>query len=126
MKIALPLAGGELSPHFGHCEAFALFTVEEDMIVAEETGSPEEHGCGSYPQYLKALGCSVVIAGGIGMGAQNNLQAQGIEVYPGVCPAPLRQLVQQYLDGTLEKNGELCSHEHHEHGEHGEHSCGHH
>jgi len=29
MKYAVPVSGGIMSPHFGHCEQFALFDVEE-------------------------------------------------------------------------------------------------
>lgn len=29
MKIAIPMAGGQLCMHFGHCEQFALVDVDE-------------------------------------------------------------------------------------------------
>ena len=29
MKIAIPLANGQLAMHFGHCEQFALIDVDE-------------------------------------------------------------------------------------------------
>jgi len=29
VKIAIPLANGRLAMHFGHCEQFALFEVDE-------------------------------------------------------------------------------------------------
>lgn len=114
MKIAIPLEKNELSAHFGHCEAFAVFTTENQTIVSKEILKPEESGCGSHPRLLSQLGCKVVLAGGIGQGAVTNLQAVGIEVVSGVCAAPLEQIVNQYLEGTLESGNELCSHEHHE------------
>lgn len=30
MKIAIPVAEGKLCMHFGHCEVFALFDVNEE------------------------------------------------------------------------------------------------
>ena len=47
MKLAIPLAGGELSSHFGHCEAFAVFTIEDAKIVKEERIDPPVHEPGS-------------------------------------------------------------------------------
>lgn len=122
MKIAIPLAQGELSPHFGHCEAFAFFTVEEGKVLKEEVVNPIEHGCGSYPQFLKEYDCNVLIAGGLGLKAKNNVLEQGIEVIHGVSNAPLKQLVEQYLAGNLISEGDLCNHEH---GEHDESHCSH-
>ena len=33
MKYAVPVSGGVLSPHFGHCEQFALIDVDEERKV---------------------------------------------------------------------------------------------
>ena len=114
MKNAIPLEKNELSQHFGHCEAFAVFTIEDNSIAAKEIVKPLESGCGSHPQLLTKLGCKVVLAGGIGQGAVSNLQTVGIEVVSGVCAAPLEQIVENYLAGTLASGNELCNHEHHE------------
>ncbi|HNW36975.1 MAG TPA: NifB/NifX family molybdenum-iron cluster-binding protein, partial [Candidatus Ozemobacteraceae bacterium] len=38
MKIAIPVAAGVLSEHFGHCEEFAFFEVDEAArTVLKET-----------------------------------------------------------------------------------------
>lgn len=37
MKIAIPTVNKELCSHFGHCEAFAIFTVDEGEIVSAKT-----------------------------------------------------------------------------------------
>lgn len=115
MKVAIPTANGELSAHFGHCEAFALFTVENQQIVKEEILTHSEHGCGSYPQMLKSVGCSVVLAGGLGQNAKTNLQDNGIQVIHGVSSAPLKLLVEQYIAGNIVYDSSLCDHEHHDH-----------
>jgi predicted Fe-Mo cluster-binding NifX family protein len=112
MKIAIPLTNGELSPHFGHCEAFAVFTVENSQVTKKEVFTPCEQGCGAYPKQLKEQGCSVILAGGMGQKAKENLIEQGIEVVHGLCEAPLDTIVKQYLEGTLDSEGDLCNHEH--------------
>ncbi len=110
MKIAIPLEGGELSSHFGHCEAFAVFTVENDQIVKEEVIDPPVHEPGSHPRFLSEVGCSVVISGGMGMKAQEMFCQNGIKVVVGVAPMPLKELVNNYLQGKLEAGTNRCDH----------------
>jgi predicted Fe-Mo cluster-binding NifX family protein len=110
MKIAIPLANGELSSHFGHCEAFAVFTVENNQIVKEETIAPPAHEPGSHPRFLSELGCSVVIAGGMGVKAQDLFCQNGIKVVIGVPALPPKELVNTYLHGKLESGENRCDH----------------
>ncbi|HOH98536.1 MAG TPA: NifB/NifX family molybdenum-iron cluster-binding protein [Candidatus Cloacimonadota bacterium] len=110
MKLAIPLEGNKLSSHFGHCEAFAVFTIEAGKIVKEETIDPPVHEPGSHPRFLHELGISVVIAGGMGIKAQDLMHQNGIEVIIGVCPMPLSEIVQLYLDSRLESGDNRCDH----------------
>ena len=38
MKYAVPVSGGLMCPHFGHCEQFALIDVDEQKKVIIKTG----------------------------------------------------------------------------------------
>jgi predicted Fe-Mo cluster-binding NifX family protein len=44
MRIAIPLGGEQLSPHFGHCERFALVDVDPEAckIVGRVDGDAPE------------------------------------------------------------------------------------
>lgn len=110
MKIALPLSNNELSSHFGHCEAFAVYTIEDGKIVKEETIDPPVHEPGSHPKFLHDLGCTVVIAGGMGIKAQDLFCANSIQVVIGVPNLPLKELVESYLQGKLESGDNRCDH----------------
>lgn len=110
MKIAIPLTANELSSHFGHCEAFAVFSIENKQIVKEEILDPPVHEPGSHPRFLHEMGVSVVIAGGMGIKAQELMQQNGIEVIIGVCPQPLKEIVALYLEGKLEAGDNRCDH----------------
>lgn len=110
MKIAIPLTNGELSSHFGHCEVFAIYTVEDNVIVKEEKVDPPVHEPGSHPAFLHQLGCTVVIAGGMGMRAQELMCANGIKVVVGVPQLSLQELVTQYLQGKLDSGDNRCDH----------------
>ncbi len=110
MKLAIPLEGNKLSSHFGHCEAFAVFTIEAGKIVKEETIDPPVHEPGSHPRFLHELGISVVIAGGMGIKSQDLMHQNGIEVIIGVNSMPIGEIVQKYLDNQLESGENRCDH----------------
>ncbi len=110
MKIAFPLTQRKISAHFGHCEEFAVLTVEDGKIVKEEYLTPPAHEPGSHPKFLNEHGVTVVIAGGMGMRAQELMAENGIKSYVGVCHQPLSDLVAQYVKGELEAGDNLCDH----------------
>lgn len=109
-KIAIPTSNGTLCPHFGHCEAFAIFHVEDGKIIREETLDPPTHEPGSHPRFLKEQGCSVIIAGGMGIKAQEIFAANAIQVIVGVENKSLNQLVELYLQDNLFAGSNLCDH----------------
>jgi len=117
MKIALPATGNQVDGHFGHCQAFAIFTVEDKKIVNVEQMAPPP-GCGCKSEVvpeLARMGVKVMLAGGMGAGAVNKLNAHGIEVVRG-CAGELREVVEAFLAGRAADSGESCS-------EHGDGGC---
>jgi len=110
MKIAIPLTSGVISAHFGHCEAFAVFTIQDGKIVKEETLDPPAHEPGSHPSFLHEHGITVVISQGMGIKAQQLMRQNGIRVIVGVCSLPLKEMVEMYLQNKLESGDNLCDH----------------
>ncbi|MBN1282569.1 MAG: NifB/NifX family molybdenum-iron cluster-binding protein [Proteobacteria bacterium] len=112
MKIAVPIAEGKLSMHFGHCESFALLDVDAaaKRIVGRQDLNSPPHQPGLLPPWLAEKGANVIIAGGMGQRAQALFAQQGIEVVVGAtCDTPER-LVGEYLTGTLKSGQNLCDH----------------
>ena len=50
-----------------------------------------------------------MLAGNMGQGAKNVLEAQRIEVIRG-CSGDVTVLVESYLSGDIKDNGEICAH----------------
>lgn len=126
MKIAVPTTrNGQVDEHFGHCEFYTVYTVENGKVTHKETiGSPQGCGCKSNIAYdLRQMGVSLMLAGGIGNGAINVLTSQGIEVVRG-CSGSIDEVVNLYLNGELIDSGESCHHHDHHHTDHA-HSCNH-
>ncbi len=112
MRIAIPLANGKLTAHFGHCESFALIDadpVEKKIIHREDVKAPP-HQPGQLPPWLAAHGATVIIAGGIGQRAQILFAEAGIEVLVGAPSELPEHLVIAYLSGTLQPGQNTCDH----------------
>ena len=112
MKIAIPVAAGKLSAHFGHCEEFAIFEVDPQgkTIVNKETHQPPAHEPGVLPRWLHEMGADVIIAGGMGQRAQQLFAQNGITVVVGAPAEDPEQLALAHLDGTLQQGQNLCDH----------------
>jgi len=112
MKIAIPLVDGKLSAHFGHCEQFAVVSVdaESKTIESQELLSPPPHEPGVLPAWLAEQGVGVIIAGGMGQRAQGLFTQQNIKVVVGAPTDEAEVLVSNYLAGTLQVGDNICDH----------------
>lgn len=120
MKIAIPLVGGKLCTHFGHCEEFAIITINEGTIAKQETLTPPPHAPGVIPNWVADLGCTDIIVGGMGEAAQSILTARNVKVMAGAPSLVPEKLVALYLKGELTPSDNACDHDHdgHECGNH--------
>ena len=113
MKIALPSRQNIIDDHFGHCEYFTVFTVNDNKeIISEETiASPAGCGCKSnIAQTLSEIGVKIMLAGNMGEGAVRVLNNSGIEVLRG-CSGDIKTVALSWIDGNLKDSGDSC-HEH--------------
>ena len=124
MKIAIPTRGNIVDDHFGHCEAYTVFSIDENKKIISSEILPSPQGCGcksNIAGVLKEKGVTIMLAGNMGGGALNVLTNQGIEVVRG-CTGEVRQLAETFLKGNVKDSGEGChQHNHHEEG----HQCSH-
>jgi len=109
--IAIPLVGEVLSEHFGHCQHFALVTVENNKILSETKIVPPEHQPGLYPRWIAQQGAKVVLAGGMGQQAITLFNQQGIDVFVGAPAKSAKELVNDFLAGNLTLNANCCNHD---------------
>ncbi|MFN2351695.1 MAG: iron-sulfur cluster carrier protein MrpORP [Kiritimatiellia bacterium] len=112
MKIAIPVAGGKLCMHFGHCEQFALIEADEasKKIIGQQFVTPPPHEPGVLPQWLHEQGAQVIIAGGMGRRAQQLFIQNEIKVIVGADAAEPERVVQAFLEGTLTTGANVCDH----------------
>lgn len=118
MKIALPSYQNQVDAHFGHCEYFTVFTIDDKKNILEEEIITSSEGCGcksNIVQTLAQMGVKYMLAGNMGQGAVNVLAMSGIQVLRG-CSGNVKEVAQSWLSGNLNDSGVSCAQ--HEHGCH--------
>lgn len=115
MKIAVPVtSSNQIDGHFGHCEFYNLYTISEknEIVETQRMDSPQGCGCKSnIASVLAEAGVKIMLAGGIGNGAINVLNRNGIEVIRG-CSGTAEEVVKLFVEGQVSDSGSSCSHTH--------------
>lgn len=112
MKIAIPLAEGKLTMHFGHCASFALVEVDDQTkkILGREDIPAPPHEPGLLPPWLARQGAKMIIAGGMGQRAQELFAQQGIQVVVGAPAEEPEKLIADFFAGLLQTGVNACDH----------------
>jgi len=110
MKVALPSKNNEVDNHFGHCQYFTIYTLENKEVIAKERlDAPAGCGCKSnIASTLAQLGVTVMLAGNMGNGAVNILNNNGIQVVRG-CSGTTEEVIKAWLADKITDSGEGCS-----------------
>ena len=112
MRIAIPVTGGQVSSHFGHCEQFAIVDVdtESKKVISNELLTPPPHEPGLLPKWLAEKSVELVIAGGMGQRAQGLFQENNIDLIVGVMDITPAEAIELYLNDNLESGQNACDH----------------
>ena len=109
-KVAVPTVDGYLCTHFGHCQKFSIITLNDDKVEQEEMIEPPQHAPGVYPRWLKNMGVTEIIAGGMGHRAKAIFDQNDITVHVGVDSKPPRKAVEELVEGQLHTGSNQCDH----------------
>ena len=110
MKVAVPTNNNQVDDHFGHCEYYTIFTIENKNIINEELlKAPQGCGCKSnIAPILANKGVKVMLAGNMGFGALSVLNQSGIEVIRG-CSGNVKDVATAYINNNITDSGIGCS-----------------
>ncbi len=109
MKIAVASERNGVASHFGHCEKFVVFEVKGGEIINNKVVENPGHEPGLLPRLLAREGVNVVIAGGMGMRAQQLFAQNNIQVVAGASGS-IKEVVKAFLQGNLVTGPNLCDH----------------
>ncbi len=110
MKIAVPLAEGILSAHFGHCTQVAVFDADSETrtVRGRQDVPAPVHEPGVFPVWLAGLGVDVILAGGMGSRARDLFAEHGVGVVTGVTGEHPCDLVAAFLADELVSRPHFC------------------
>jgi predicted Fe-Mo cluster-binding NifX family protein len=117
MKIAIPTKDNNVDSHFGHCESFTIYSIDESKRISDIEIFPSVQGCGcksNLAGVLQEKGVTHILSGGIGQGAINVLNSHGISVIRG-CNGDVKIAAESFISGRMIDSGETCSHHEHNH-----------
>lgn len=108
MRIAIATNNGKVSGHFGHCEGFTVYSIEDNKVHSEEFLKSPKHQPGVLPKFLANNNVNLIMAGGMGAKAQQIFNAEDIEVVVGVA-GDLTSVINEYLAGKIESTESICT-----------------
>lgn len=126
MKIAVASSDGtEMSPHFGRSRCFVVFTVADGKITGQEvrdntytahaqgqcTGETEHrhdqpHSHAAIVEVLRD--CEVVLCGGMGWRAAQELEAAGIRPIAVQQAGLAKEIAESFLGGKIKTPAAFC------------------
>ncbi len=121
MKIAIATEGTNVSGHFGKCENFTIVEIENADVKNKTVINTAGNQHGLLPAFIAANNVNVVIAGGMGEGARQNLISNNIEIISGAS-GDIEAVINAYQNGSLKSNDAGCSDHGHSHS-HGDGGC---
>ena len=108
MRVAIANDNGNVGQHFGHCERFTVFEVENDKIISNSILNSPKHEHGIMPQFLFDNGLNVVIVGGMGEGAKNKLNVFNINYFVGI-NSTVDEAIDLFLNNELKSDDKACT-----------------
>lgn len=110
MKVAIPTRNNVVDDHFGHCDYYTIYEIDNQKNIVTKELLRTQGGCGcksNVAGILKEMGVTVMLAGNMGQGAFNMLQAHEIKVMRG-CNGLTEGLINSYLQGEISDSDILC------------------
>jgi predicted Fe-Mo cluster-binding NifX family protein len=112
-RLAIPVDGDKFCDHFGRAREFLIddpaleFPVEERIRRVVRRIKPGK--CESVPHWLKDMGVTRVLAGGIGSVAIFRLRELGIAVSSGLSGTDPLAILRQWLENPNKTDASPCS-----------------
>lgn len=108
MKIAVACEGETVTEHFGHCQNFNIYNIENGKILKIEKIANPGHKPGFLPVFLYDLGVNTIMSGGIGGGAIEIFNEKNIEVVTGA-NGDSTIAVEKFINNQLKSTNSVCN-----------------
>lgn len=110
-KVAVPVENNVLINVFEHCFQFKIFTLENQKVSDEKLITAPHHQFGLFPFWLAINKVTDVIAHKMTHETINKFNCLKINVFVGVEKKEPILLINEFINGVLETNAEVCDNE---------------
>lgn len=107
-KIAFPVDKGVLCEVFEQSNQFKIYTIKNKKVIDEKLLDTPHHQSGLFPFWLYMSGVADVIASRIKDITISKFNYLKINVFVGVEIKDSKSLVNEFMEGNIETNAELC------------------
>lgn len=104
MKIAVPLFGNRISPHFGASSEILLIETQNGKIIQKTVIDVGANGAGQIARHLTACGVNRIVCGGIQRTQKRWLTDNGIQVVDNQKGPAEELLVSMITSGFVDEN----------------------
>jgi len=109
-KVALPVNGNKLSPFFSKSQDFTIYTIENQKIIDEKKIHTSLKDIKNSSALLIDKKVTDIIVRRIGQKTSEVFYKNKIHVYVGVELKTPKELVDDFIKGTLVTNGSFYTH----------------
>jgi len=106
-RIAIPLVRGRLSEHFGQCETYRIYQVENDAVSNETELVPEVTESSQLPIWAAEAGITDIIAHRVDKSIISLFAPYHINLFVGITLNSPENLISDYLNGRLRSDKKI-------------------
>lgn len=106
-RVAIPIVENKLSEHFGDCNFYEIFEIEDGEIRKSSVEVPTVDTMLELPMWLKQRGITDVIVYRIKKDIISLFASNKINLFVGIQQDTPEHLIEDYLNGKLESDEQI-------------------
>ena len=107
MRAAIPTENNSIASHFGRCPRFTVVEIEDWKVISKEEIESPGHSPGLLPDHFSSMGIDTVLAGGMGMRAQELFSQKNIKVILGI-EGSIDNIIDDIINDRLIEGDSTC------------------
>jgi predicted Fe-Mo cluster-binding NifX family protein len=108
-RVAIPVVSGKLSEFFAQCNHYEIFEIDGTDIKKGEIKVPSGKEISTLLSWVSGQGITDVITYKVDRRIMELFATYKINLYVGIKMGPPREIIQDYLNGTLKSDKKIIS-----------------
>ncbi len=108
-RVAVPVVKGQLSEHFGQCNHYEIFEIDNGNVKSEELEIPPKEDITKLPEWAAGEGITDIIAYKIDKRIITLFTPFRINLFVGIPINSPRNLIDDYINGRLKSDETIIS-----------------